>query len=98
MSKHKRISEVTLYEVYIDLWGMKYSWIHAIQDKILDFAESIRNEECEAYHNEACMAIRFTTPDKERAKRVKALFNSLYNLAKRTSKDPDKVMYSLQCG
>lgn len=40
-----RISEVTLYEVYFDLYGMSYAWIETIQDKLLDFADLSKDEE-----------------------------------------------------
>lgn len=80
----KRISEVTLYEVYFDLWGMTSGWIDAISNKLLDFANP-REETCEAYANPACMAVRFRTPSKERARKAKAIFVRMENLAKQST-------------
>lgn len=91
---NSRVSEVALYEVYIDLWGMTPNWIATIQDRLLGFAEPRKGDDCcEAYTNPACIAVRFRSSDKKRVQKVKAIFSRLYNLAKKTTLDPKKVCY-----
>ena len=87
------IDEKPLIELYIDLWGLSHPWIRAIQAKILDMAES--DETAESYSCDACMAIRFQTPSRERAEIVKKAFRRLMNLAGKTFQGPrEKIWYS----
>jgi len=92
-----RISETVFYEVYFDLWGLSWPWINRIQNKMLDFADTSKDERCETYHCEANMSIRFATTEQSRARAAKALFSRLLNLTNRVG-DPDKVFYHRQIG
>ena len=93
MTTDELISDSITYEAYFDLWGFSVNWIKVIQEKLLDFAEPSQGENCEAYTCEACMAVRFQSPERERVNKAKALFRQMVGLARSSYSDREGVVY-----
>lgn len=87
------ISESITFEAYFNLWGFSMNWINTIQEKLLDFSEPSKGDNCEAYTCDACMAVRFQSTDKSRVESAKKLFKRLAMLASRSYNSPNEVIY-----
>jgi len=95
----RRVSEAIIYEAYFDLWGFSLDWINRICGELLNFAIPSKGDECEAYRNEACMAVRFQSTNWKRVERAKQIFKPLEAEASREMRNKaGGVQYQVMCG
>ncbi len=75
------ITETTIFELYVDLWGYSIPWIDAISEALHKFCQPSLGDECETCTCPACMAVRFNSTDRARIEEAKRIVSRLFNLA-----------------